>query len=279
VPPTRGDAAGAHEPASTRFVLCDLDGVVWLARQAIPGAPEAVARLRESGRRVLFVTNNSFALLADQEAALAAIGIPAEGDLLTSAQAAAHLVAPGETVLVCGGPGVYEAVAARGADPVAHGAADAVIVGFHRDFDYERLRIASDAVRLGARLLATNDDATYPTPEGVIPGGGAILAAVATASGAHPTIAGKPHPPMAALVRERCGPSLNGRTALMVGDRWATDGLFAQTLGCPFALVRTGVTPVGVEIPDRPALDAPDLAAVADAIVASGPIHREATEG
>ena len=277
MPTSNGDAA-AHL-ASTRFVLCDLDGVVWLARQAIAGAPDAVARLRASGRRVLFVTNNSLALLADQEAALAAIGIPAEGDLLTSAQAAARLVEPGETVLVCGGPGVYEAVAARGANPIAEGAADAVIVGFHRDFDYERLRIASEAVRRGARLLATNDDATYPTPEGVIPGGGAILAAVATAAGVGPTIAGKPHPPMAALVRERCGPGFGSDTALMVGDRWTTDGLFAHALGCPFALVRTGVTPVGVEVPQAPALDLPDLAAVASAIVAAGPISRGSGEG
>ena len=100
----------------------------------------------------------------------------------------------------------------------------------------------------GARLLATNDDATYPTPEGLIPGGGAILAAVATASGATPTIAGKPYAPMAALVRDRCGPEFSSGTAVMVGDRWSTDGLFAEALGCPFALVRTGVTPPGAPL-------------------------------
>ena len=141
-----------------------------------------------------------------------------------------------------------------------------MIVGFHRNFDYERLRIASDAVRKGARLLATNDDATYPTPEGLIPGGGAILAAVATASGATPTIAGKPYPPMAALVRERCGPEFSNRTAVMVGDRWSTDGRFAEALGCPFALVRTGVTPPGATLEGTAALDLPDLVAVADVI-------------
>jgi 4-nitrophenyl phosphatase len=270
VPPTDG-AAGAFALASTRFVLCDLDGVVWLSREAIPGAPEAVERLRRSGRRVLFVTNNSLALLADQEAALAAIGIPAEGDLLTSAQAAAHLVEPGEAVLVCGGPGVYEAVEGRGAHPIAEGDADAVIVGFHRDFDYARLQVASDAVRNGARLLATNDDATYPTPEGLIPGGGAILAAVVTASGATPTIAGKPYAPMAALVRARCGPEFSSRTAVMVGDRWSTDGLFAEALGCPFALVRTGVTPPGATFEGDAVLDLADLAAVADVITGVRP--------
>ena len=262
--------AADHRPnrdwSAVRFVLCDLDGVVWLARQPIPGAPEAIARLRASGRRVLFVTNNSFALLGEQEAALATIGVPAVDDVTTSAQAAAFLVEPGETVLVCGGPGVYEAIAARNATPIAEGAADAVIVGFHRDFDYERLRIASDAVRKGARLLATNDDATYPTPAGLIPGGGAILAAVATASGSTPTIAGKPYPPMAALVRQRCGPEFSSRTAVMVGDRWSTDGRFAEALGCPFVLVRTGVTAHGATLDGSAAMDLPDLAAVADVI-------------
>ena len=90
--------------------------------------------------------------------------------------AASALVEPGERVLVCAGPGVVEALTARGAVPVRDGDADAVLVGFHRDFDYERLRVASRAVRRGARLLAINDDASYPTPDGPIPGGGAILA-------------------------------------------------------------------------------------------------------
>ena len=248
-------------------MLCDLDGVVWLSRQAIPGAAEAIAKLRASGRRVMFVTNNSFSLLADQEQALAAIGIPAVGDVVTSAQAAAFLVEPGETVLVCGGPGVYEAVASRSATPISEGEADAVIVGFHRDFDYERMRIASAAVRGGARLLATNDDATYPTSEGLIPGGGAILASVTTASGVNATIAGKPYAPMAELVRQRCGPEFSDRSAVMVGDRWSTDGLFAAALGCPFALVRTGVTPPDATPDGTPSLDLADLAAVADVIV------------
>jgi HAD superfamily hydrolase (TIGR01450 family) len=264
--PTHSDGESNHDWSAVRFVLCDLDGVVWLSRHAIPGAPEAIARLRASGRRVMFVTNNSFSLLADQEDALAAIGIPAGGDVATSAQAAAFLVEAGETVLVCGGPGVYEAVSARGATPVAEGPANAVIVGFDRGFDYERMRVASEAVRNGSRLLATNDDATYPTPEGLIPGGGAILASVATASGIAPTIAGKPYAPMAALVRDRCGPGFSSGTAVMVGDRWSTDGLFAGALGCPFALVRTGVTPPGAPLDGVPALDLPDLAAVADVI-------------
>ena len=86
-------------------VICDLDGVVWLAHHPIPGSVEAIARLRQAGRRVVFVTNNSSARIADQEAALASVGIPATGDVLTSAVAGAALVEPGERVLVCGGVG------------------------------------------------------------------------------------------------------------------------------------------------------------------------------
>jgi ribonucleotide monophosphatase NagD (HAD superfamily) len=169
-------------------------------------------------------------------------------------------------VLVLGGPGVIEAVEARGATVVAvdgeDDEPDVVLVGLDRQFDYRRLDRAQRAIRNGARFVATNDDATFPTPRGLIPGGGAIVAAIATASGTQPVIAGKPHAPMAALVRERCGPDFSARTALMVGDRWSTDGAFARALDCPFALVRSGVTPPGAEV-DQSAIDAPDLAAVA----------------
>ena len=240
----------------------DLDGVVWLADEPLPGADGAVARLRASGEPVVFVTNNSSVPVGLVEEKLARQGIPAEGDVVTSAMAAASLVEPGERVLVCAGPGVVEALEERGAQPVRDGDAEAVVVGFHRDFDYERLRIAARAVRRGARLLATNDDASYPTPDGPIPGGGAILAAVQTATGAPVEVAGKPHPAMAGLVRERLGDG-----GVMIGDRPDTDGRFARVLGYRFALVHTGVTPAGVEVDPAPDLVAPDLAGIVDGLL------------
>lgn len=250
-------------------VLCDLDGVVWLAHQPIPGSVDAIARLREAGHRVLFVTNNSSARVEVQEATLASIGIPAVGDVLTSAQAAARLVQPGERVLVCGGEGVVQAVEARGA-VVGHDAEiDAVIVGWHRTFDYDGLTRAARAVQHGARLIGTNDDATYPTPEGPIPGGGAILAAVQAAAGVSPLIAGKPYEPMADLVRATVGAEA-ARRAVMVGDRPSTDGRFARTLGCRYAHVHSGVTPKGVPVDPHPDLAVDDLAGVADALVTHG---------
>ena len=247
-------------------VLCDLDGVVWLAHQPIPGSVEAIARLRAAGHRVLFVTNNSSARVEDQEAALAAIGIPAVGDVLTSAQAAAQLVQPGERALACAGEGVVQALQARGAVVVDDGDADAVVVGWHRSFDYEGLTRAARAVSRGARLVGTNDDATYPTPDGPIPGGGSILAAVQTAAGVAPVIAGKPYEPMAALVRSIVGDD-GARAAVMVGDRPSTDGLFARTIGCRYAHVDSGVTAADAMVDPTPDLRAANLAGVADVIL------------
>ena len=244
--------------------LLDLDGVVWLSGVPIPGSVDAIARLRAAGERVVFVTNNSSSPRAEQEERLASIGVPAVGDVLTSADAAAQLIEPGSTALVCGGPGIDEAVGRRGATAVRDGAADAVLVGFHRDFDYERLRIAAAAVHDGARLIGTNDDATYPTPEGEIPGGGAILAAVAYAASVTPLVAGKPNPAMADAVRAMVGDGPH----VMVGDRPSTDGLFAHRLGATFALVLSGVTKPS-ELPVEPAPDVvgADLAMVVERLL------------
>ena len=242
--------------------ILDLDGVVWLAGEAIPGAADAIGRLRAAGERVCFVTNNSSQRVGDQEAKLSSFGIPAAGDVLTSAMAAALLLQPGDTALVCAGPGVEEALERRGVHAVREGDADAVIVGFHLDFDYGRLRAAHAAVRRGARLIGTNDDATYPTPEGPIPGGGAILAAVATACGLEPTVAGKPYAPMASLVRELAGDGPH----VVVGDRPSTDGEFAVTLGAPFGLVLSGVTTkADLPVTPEPAWVSTDLASLVDA--------------
>jgi 4-nitrophenyl phosphatase len=259
-------------------VLCDLDGVVWLAHQPIPGSVEAIAELRGAGHRVLFVTNNSASTVATQEAALAAIGIPAVGDVLTSSVAAALLIEPGERVHVCGGPGIVEAVEQRGGIVVDGESCAAVMVGFHRNFDFAGLTVAARLIRNGARLIGTNDDATYPTPDGPIPGGGSILAAVATASGATPAIAGKPHPPMAQLVRAIIGDAA-AQTALMVGDRPETDGLFASQLGCRFALVWSGVTGQGAAVHPPPDIAADDLAAVATIVLANDPISDRGITG
>jgi ribonucleotide monophosphatase NagD (HAD superfamily) len=166
-------------------------------------------------------------------------------------------------VLACAGEGVTEALEAAGYALVSGGPADAVVVGWHRDFDFDGLDRASAAVRAGSRFVATNTDPTYPGAGRVLPGAGAIVAAVATAAGRAPEVAGKPHPATAALVRSRAGPF-----GVKVGDRPSTDGAMADALGWPFALVLTGI---GGHDPAEPVPDPPpelvgaDLAALVPA--------------
>lgn len=238
--------------------ILDLDGVVWLADMPVPGAAEAVRALRAAGEVVVFATNYSASQVAEIEAKLERLGIDASGDVVTSAMAAAALVEPGERVLLCAGPGVREALEDRGVEVVLDGRADVVMVGLDRAFDYERMRIAASAVRGGARLLATNDDATYPTADGLVPGAGAILAGIERASGTSAVVAGKPYPPMADLLRSRYG-----ATGTLVGDRPDTDGRLARVLGYRWALVLSGVT-TSLDPPPDPVPDvtAPTLAAL-----------------
>jgi HAD superfamily hydrolase (TIGR01450 family) len=260
-------------------VCCDLDGVIWRGDEPIPGAAEGVAALRAGGLRLVFVTNNSSGTRAENAAKLVACGVPAgPDDVLSSATAAARLLAadlaPGARVLVCAGPGVSEALLAAGLAPVEAAPAEAVVVGWHRDFNFDGLARAADAVRAGARFVATNIDPTYPSADGLLPGNGALVAAVATASGRQPEVAGKPYAPMATLVAET-----SGDRGVMVGDRPSTDGALAAALGWPFALVLSGIVgAVGEEtIPDAaPAFVAPDLGALAplllEAAQTAGPL-------
>lgn len=257
-----------NKTPTASVVLCDLDGVVWLAHEPISGSVEAVARLRQAGTRVVFVTNNSFSTLDQQVNALGSIGIPAEGDVVTSAMAAASVVTAGSRVLVCGGEGLIQEIERAGAEAVvayrqrrAAGPFDSVVVGFHREFDFEVLSDALTAVRAGAALIGSNSDPNYPTPQGPIPGGGSILAAIEKATGVVARVTGKPHQPMADLVRTMC-PGIAVDSMVMVGDLPETDGRFARTLGCRYGLVLSGMTPshIGVDAD----IVAPSLAGIAD---------------
>jgi 4-nitrophenyl phosphatase len=238
----------------------DLDGVVWLAGTGIPGSAQAVTELRQAGERVIFLTNNSGPLVAEHMRALAGVGIEcAATDLATSAQAAASMLPEGSRAAFVGGEGIREALVARGVVVVgAREQPDAVVVGRTVDLDYATLGAAATAVREGARFVATNTDATFPTggsTDGLVPGAGAIVAFVATASGCRPEVAGKPHETLAALVRARYGP-LN----VVAGDRPDTDGLFARLVGAQFGLVLSGVTSCSdLPVDPVPAFVADDL--------------------
>jgi HAD superfamily hydrolase (TIGR01450 family) len=214
--------------------------------------------------RVVFATNNSAPTKAELHRRLRACGITApDDDLLTSADVAAGMLAPGSTALVVGEDGVVESLAGRGVTVVHEGAADTVVVGLDQHLTYGDIARAADAIRAGARLVGTNDDATLPTPSGPVPGAGSIVAAVSVASGARPEIAGKPHSPTADAIRARVEA---GEIRAVVGDRPSTDGALAAQLGVPFALVLSGVTRRGDvgDLPDggRPAAIESDLLAL-----------------
>ncbi len=256
---TAEGTAGLGSPA---LWILDLDGVVWLAGTPIGDVGGAVGALRASGAAVAFVTNNSSPTIDALRRRLAGVGIDASPDeLATSARVAASMLEPGQSVTVLAEHGVLEALEERQVNVVDDGgpAGDAAVVGWCRNFDFAALTRISTAARESGRLIATNGDPTHPTPDGLVPGSGALLAAVATASGVAPEIAGKPHLPMVRYLHTHLGIE-QGANAVLVGDQPGTDGLLAQQLGIGFALVDSGVTPPGAPTGDCPvAVRSPDL--------------------
>jgi glycerol-1-phosphatase len=207
----------------------DLDGVVYVGADALPGAPEAIARLRADGKRILFLTNDPRGARSEYAAKLEGLGIPAtEDDVLTAAWATAVFIARHEDVeraaaYVIGTDALKDELRGVGlrvvdADDALH--ADVVVVGGHGGFDYWELKAASQAVRSGARLYACGRDATFPMPDGPWPATGAIVAAVETASGTTAVAVGKPEPAMFEAARAVTGPV---ERIAMVGDNPASD--------------------------------------------------------
>jgi 4-nitrophenyl phosphatase len=168
--------------------------------------------------------------------------------------------------MVLGGEGIVEALARRGVTPVpaevdAAGTVEFVLVGLDRKLTYDRLTAAIRAVLAGASLIVTNEDPTFPMEDGFSAGGGSIGAAVAFGGAVEPTIAGKPHDPMAQLVLSRTGGKL---PAVMVGDQPLTDGRFAAHMGIPFGLVLSGVAASADGVDPVPSLVGSNLADLCD---------------
>lgn len=218
--------------------------MLYLGPDAVPNAAEAVAAARADGMRAAFVTNNASRRSATVARHLAELGIPAEpSEVVTSAQAAARWLAarlpPGSTVLVLGTAELAEEVAAGGMRPVrtADGAL-AVVQGLDPTTGWHELAEASVAIRAGALWVAGNADSTYPSRRGPLPGNGAMVQALVTATGHRPIVVGKPEPELHAAAVERVG----ARRPLVVGDRLDTDVLGAVRAGADSLLVLTGVT-------------------------------------
>ena len=237
----------SEEPLARRYdvALLDLDGVVYIGADEVPGAAAALAAARREGMRLAFVTNNASRPPRTVAAHLSGLGIPATpSEVITSAQAAAHYLAErlpsGSRVLVVGTTGLVEALTERGLVPVSTADDDpaAVVQGYSADTDWRMLAEGAVAIRRGLPWIATNLDATVPSPRGPLPGNGALVAALQHATGVTPTATGKPDPTMHRETVERSG----GRHPLVVGDRLDTDIEGANAVGCASLLVLSGVT-------------------------------------
>jgi HAD superfamily hydrolase (TIGR01450 family) len=247
VQPAPAGLMSSLKPLSAVYdvALLDLDGVVYLGGVAIPGAAAALAEAVAAGLRLAFVTNNAYRTPAAVAAQLNRLGVTAApGDIVTSAQAASRLLAerlpPGAAVLVVGGIGLRVALREHGLRPVSVAAAKpaAVVQGYAPDVSYALLAEGALAVQAGALFVASNADATLPTPRGRQPGNGALAQVIVTATGVRPLVAGKPEPPLHAESVYRTG----ARRPLVVGDRLDTDVEGAARAGTDSLLVLTGVT-------------------------------------
>lgn len=247
--------AAVHDVA-----LLDLDGVVYIGRGAVPHAAAALdSAAAVHGMRSAFVTNNAARPPAVVAEHLVELGVRAEpSDVVTSAQAGARLVAQrvpaGSRVLVIGGPGVPAALRERGLVPVESVDDEpvAVMQGFGPKVGWRQLAEGSLAIERGLLWVATNVDATIPSPRGRVLGNGSLVAALRHATGAEPLVAGKPLPPLMEESVERSG----ALRPIVVGDRLDTDIEGANASGIPSLLVLTGVTDwqdlIGVEPRFRP---------------------------
>lgn len=262
---------GSDEPLSRAHdaVLVDLDGVVYRGPDAVPGAPQALNRLRDAGTDIVYVTNNASrepGTVADQ---LISLGINATADdVMTSAQAIAAVMteqlSQQAKVLVVGGGGLRTAVVARGFAVVddARSKPDAVVQGFAPEVSWRELAEASYAIAAGAMYFASNLDLTIPNERGTAPGNGSLVQVVVNATGVTPQAAGKPEPGMFHMAAAK----VSANRPVVVGDRLDTDIKGARAAGQASLMVLTGVDGVREAIlappAERPSYLGSDIAAV-----------------
>jgi HAD superfamily hydrolase (TIGR01450 family) len=233
-------------PLLSRYdnVILDLDGTVWLGDEATPRAAEAIAAIRAAGKGLIFVTNDGTKAPEEYVRKLWSLGCTAAaGDVVSVGSAIQYVLAarrPGRGAFVIGAESVFRHVADAGHRILNHTAeadnADVVIVVAHEDFNYAELRTAIRAVANGAEILSGGRDRNYPTPDGIAPGTGAVLAAVEFATQRTAHSVGKPDPQVFEVALDRLGP---GET-LVVGDNLASDLAGAAAVGLDAAVVLTG---------------------------------------
>ena len=228
-------------------LLVDLDGVVWIGRDPVPGSPQALQALLAAGKRIVFVTNNPGKHPEAYAERLGELGVEIGPEQIVTAgivaaRLAGEAAGEGGGAFVIGAPALKELVAATGAkllEGEAAWEAKAVVVSGHRGFDYEELLTAKRALERGAALVATSRDPTMPYPGGELPGTGSVLAAVETASGRRAEIAGKPERHLFEIAREALGEC---ESVAMIGDRVSSDIEGGRRAGLETILVLSGTT-------------------------------------
>lgn len=225
--------------------VLDLDGTVVRGAEVVPEAPEVINELRQAGRAVLFMTNNASRAPEEVAQHLTTLGIPTTSDeVVTSGQAAVTMLAaelpPGAAVLVVGSEALVTAVGSAGLRPVAMASERpaAVVQGHSTETGWSQLAEACLAIRCGAMWIACNIDRTLPTERGLLPGNGAMVAALQAATDREPTVAGKPARPLLDTAVDRTG----AQRPLIVGDRLDTDIAGARAVGLDSLLVLSGVS-------------------------------------
>jgi 4-nitrophenyl phosphatase len=235
-------------PSHIKSLIIDMDGVLWKSDSPIGDLPAIFSRISGRGLKVAFATNNSTRTPEQYVERLTKFGIPCKtSQVVTSALASADLLAHtlprGGNVFAIGGPGVMEALQQKGFSLLSSEEAEhalAVVVGIDVQINFDKMREATLLVRKGVPFIGTNPDRTFPTPRGEIPGAGAWISVITSATGIQPIFAGKPAPYLIELALERLGTSRE--ETLVVGDRLETDIAGGQAAGCPCALLLSGVS-------------------------------------
>jgi len=236
-------------PDTIKALILDMDGVLWRDSAPIGDLPAIFTRIRERGLKVALASNNATRTMDEHLDKLSGFGLTLEPwQIVSSAFAAANVLSKdfpnGGAVFIVGENGIQRALQERGftsiIDPEDKTRPVAVVSSFDRGVTYAKLSRATLHIRAGARFYGTNPDKTFPTPEGLVPGAGAILASIEAATDVRPIIIGKPQPALMYMALEKLG-TRPGET-LVVGDRLETDIAAGQAAGCKTALVLSGVS-------------------------------------
>lgn len=230
--------------SNIKALILDMDGVIWRSDKPIGDLPAIFSSLKQKGYAVLLATNNSTRTVAQYLQVIASLGVNLDSwQIVTSSEAVGDYLKgkypQGGPVYIVGEEGVADALRRRGFY-VDTQQALAVVAGMDRQATYQKIAVANRLIRAGAEYIGTNPDKTFPTPDGLVPGAGSIIIAIAAASGVEPLVLGKPRPYMYELGLQRLG--LQAEQVLVVGDRLETDIAGAQEIGCRSALVLSGVT-------------------------------------